>query len=171
MPFSRSEFMPCPFCGTASALFSHPLRMHVSLRANWGHQNNITEGTPVTLPLSSAFHLYSPIPSLSRATQTGTSTSQLNFHWREGTQKPHWDWFTLRTQPSSKDSGFIVLYFDIRTFLPATERIQGFYSDYHWSSGCFLPRPRKHIAEKEIKEQNQAPPLLLFSRSTLKPTF
>lgn len=166
--------MPCPFCGTASALFSHLLRRHVLLHANWGHQDNTTWGTPVTLPLSSASHLYSPIPSLSRATQTGTSTSHLNFHWQEGTQKPlsnHRDWFTLRTRPGSKDSGFIVLYSDIKTFLPATERIQSFHFDYHWSSGCFLPRPRKHIAEKEIKEQNQAPPLLLFSRSTLKPTF
>lgn len=126
------------------------------------------------LPLSSAFHLYSPILGLSRATQTGTSTSHLNFHWQEGTQKPlsnHRDWFTLKTRPGSKDSGFIVLYSDIRTFLPATQRIQNFHFDYYRSSGCFLPRTRKHISEKEIKEQNQAPPLLLFSCSTLKPTF
>ena len=126
------------------------------------------------LPLSSAFHLYSPILSLSRATQTETSISHLNFHWQEGTQKPlsnHRDWFTLKTRPGSKDSEFIVLYSDIRTFLPATERIQSFHFDYYLSPGCFLPRPRKHIPEKEIEEQNQAPPLLLFSRSTLKPTF
>ena len=57
------------------------------------------------LPLSSAFHLYSPILSLSRATQTETSIPHLNFHWQEGTQKPlsnHRDWFTLKTRPGSK---------------------------------------------------------------------
>ena len=159
--------MPHPFCGTASALFSHPLQRHVYCVPAEGIRTILLEAHqwPASFQCFPSLLPY-PRPFQSYPDRNQHFSPKLSLARRhpEASQQPH-GLVHLENSTRFKDSGFIVLYSDIRTFLPATERIQNFHFDYYRSSGCFLPRTRKHIPEKEIKEQNQAPPLLLFSYS------